>query len=399
MKPTMRADGRPVLGVFPASGEPPDSHRAYLPITPAQLRANLTRFITLSGRKPGVALLYQVGYDPRGVMHFPVDLCRVCWEEFEAVPLVIQIPAWNYDWLASAYPDFTIEGILAGQASARLTAEARRCAVEYGGPVIIAPSWEDPNIGDPAVQGDGWPYSRNAELIQQAAFQGRAPMTDLDGHHWWAGPADYIRAKRTWIDAWRQGNPEALFLHQTCAQWGGPDYTHPKWWCPGRTHTDILGGQAAWFDLGGGTYYALATWLEDMVREMYETEQHLDPTWHPSWFLEFGGPEIQGNSTAKAFQIQEFGIAINENRYGIRDRIDIIEYWDDWVAADFQGDPPWQNATYGIDSSRETLAAFQELVRDEKLFASTFDYGVSAARGSPIVVNPLLRKACARRKP
>lgn len=415
MKAQPLTDGRIGLGVFPASGNPPGGLTPYLPVTPAQLRANLTRFLTLSGRKPAVSVLYQVGYDPRGTLHFPADLCRVCWEEFEVIPLVIQMVAWDYGWLRTGFPDFTLEGINAGQADAVLTREATRCQREYGGPVIISPGWEDPNLADPNNPDDGgWPWSRNAEVIQleadgvpptpspMAAVRGRRSLAlslrgrvklaaarkrrqpkarsataaaahaviDLDGRPHPVGPASYVTMKRRWVDAWRQGNPNATFHHQTCARWGGPEWVHPKFWCPGPDHTDWLGGQGYWLDLGGERTYPFEEWVRPMVVELKETEEYARPGWRPPWLLEIGGPETAGDSLAKALQLLDVRQAFLSNRHGLRDRVKILEYWDDWCAPDFQGAPPWANAGYAIDSSQETLAAFQKLVRDERMIGS-----------------------------
>ncbi len=420
MKVQPLADGRIGLGVFPAAGNPPGGRAAYLPITPSVLRSNLTRFITLSGRKPAVALLYQVGYDPRGVMHFPVDLCRVCWEEFEVIPLVIQMPAWDYDWLSSAFPDFTLHGINADRAAPVLTREATRCQQEYRGPVIIAPGWEDPGFGDPSdpAAGGGWPFSVNAALIQaeadglpvtparasalrgprrlglarrdhlaqsgksksgrkaKARASAAAPaVIDLDGRAHPVGPASYVTAKRKWVDAWRQTNQDATFMHQTCAQWGGPEWTHPKFWCPGPDHCDWLGGQGSWFDLGGGSTYTFDNWVKPMAAELKQTEEYARLGWRPPWFLEFSGGETAGDPQAKARELADVGQALAANRHGLRDRVKILEYWDDYVAADFQGEPPWKNAGYAIDSSQGALAAFRELVRDEQVFSSYLRVG------------------------
>lgn len=415
MKVQPLADGRIGLGVFPAAGNPPGGRAPYLPITPAMLRANLTRFITLSGRKPAVAILYQVGYDPRGVLHFPVDLCCVCWEEFEVIPLVIQMPAWEYEWLARDFPDFTLQGINAGRADAVLFREAGRCRTEYRGPVIISPSWEDPNVADPNNPDDGgWPWSRNAEVIQMEADatplqparasalrgprrlelarrehlaqadksrKGRkakaresaaAPLSviDLDGRPCPVGPASYVTAKRRWVDAWRQANPDATFHHQTCAQWGGPEWVHPKYWCPGPDYCDWLGAQGAWFDLGGGATYSFEDWVKPMAAELKVVEEYARLGWRPPWFLEIGGPETAGDPQAKARELADVRQALASNRHGLRDRVKILEYWDDWCAVDFQGAPPWKNAGYGIDSNQHTLAAFRELVRDEQMIGS-----------------------------
>ena len=416
MKVQPLADGRIGLGVFPAAGNPPGGRAPYLPITPAMLHANLTRFITLSGRKPAVAILYQVGYDPRGVMHFPVDLCRVCWEEFEVIPLVLQMVAWDYPWLASGFPDFTLQSINAGRADAVLAREATRCQQEYRGPVIISPGWEDPNVADPHDLNDGgWPWSRNAELIQLeadgvpitpssfAVASGRRPLArrsrverdkaktgkkpraraaaapisviDLDGRPHPVGPASYVTAKRKWVDTWRQANPDATFHHQTCAQWGGPEWVHPKYWCPGPDHTDWLGAQGAWFDLGGGDTYRFDDWVKPMAAELKETEEYARLGWRPPWFLEIGGPETVGDPQAKARELADVRVALASNRHGLRDRVKILEYWDDWCAVDFQGAPPWKNAGYGIDSNQHTLAAFRELVRDEQMIGSYLRVG------------------------
>ncbi len=425
MKVQPLADGRIGLGVFPASGNPPGGRAPYLPITPAMLRANLTRFITLSGRKPAVAVLYQVGYDPRGTLYFDAELSKVCWEEFEIIPLWVQMVAWDYEWLARDFPDFTLQGINAGRAGITLEREAGRCRTEYGGPLIVAPGWEDPNVGDPLNPDDGgWPWSRNAEVIQieadgvpltplsasavSPAARGRrmmwqarriraesdkkkknvrkpkakadkfgAPLSvvDLDGRAHPVGPASYVTAKRKWVDAWRQANPDATFLHHTCASWGGPEWSHPKYWCPGPDHCDWLGGQGSWFDLGGGSTYTFDSWVKPMAAELKVTEEYARLGWHPPWFLEFSGSETVGDPQAKARELADVGQALAANRHGLRDRVKILEYWDDYVAVDFQADPPWPNAGYAIDSSQSALAAFRELVRDEKVFSSYLRVG------------------------
>lgn len=378
---------KPVLAVYPSAGSPD----TYLNNSAGMLEANLTRFIAHAGRKPAIAMMYMLGYDPRGEFFFPADLCNIC-KSMDIVPMVLPIQNWAYEWLL---PHHTLEAINAGMMDGIIHQRATE-SLASPGDLVMATGWEDPNIGDPAVIGDGWAHSHNAERIQlEAEQQGLiagpgAPLGTvlLDGKVWPAGPAEYVKAERRWITKWREVRPDTTFHKHLCWSWGnlntGRWWMHPKYWFPGKDYADWIGGgigimdQGRHPDTGAPTYAGFDQMLEPLVRELNEIE---DAATLP-FFLEMGTVRIDGApgplhpdcpQTAfwrRAWEVLRTKPAAYERlfRNGLT-----VEMWDDYASKFFWGVLEGQTVGQGIDYTPEILSAFKEGVTDPRLFTSVLE--------------------------
>lgn len=349
-------------GIYPC----PHGSETYREVTPAELTANITRHITLTGRKPAFAILFQVGYS-QPEFRFPVEQC-LALQSLDVVPLILVAPEWD----ASRTPDrHRIPAILAGELDETIRAEARR-SLDYKGPLIIAHDWETPNIGAEDPFGDGWVWSHDAEAIQVQADQSGTGMTTLDGKPWYTGPAAYVQAKRRWIDLWREGRDgqlgtRTLWLAEMChSHWyTGKPWMHPKWWFAGAAYTDLIGGGVCpW--IGAGAPQTLAQSIEPLLQDIGEIEgaEQLP------FFLEVAHSRVPGFTPQPAFYRALWKALLN----GTYPRLanGFLEIWEDYGAPYYWGPLAGQNAGMAVDATPQTLAAVREGTTDNRLLSSVF---------------------------
>ena len=350
-------------GIYPC----PHSGHTYAKATPAELVANVTRHITLTGRKPAFAIVFQVGYeDPE--FRFPIEQCQAL-ESLDVVPLVLVAPEWDASRLN---PRHRIEAILAGDLDETIRGEAKR-SLDYQGKLIIAHDWEIPNIGDEDLFGDGWVWSHNAEAIQVQAVRDGNPMVELDGKPWYVGPAKYVLAKRHWIDLWREVRDQyvphrTLWLAEMCHSKWYPTkpWMHPKWWFAGPQYTDFIGGGVCpW--LGAGSVQT----PDESIRPLLEQIAEIEGAESLPFFLEVVTSKVPMYPTAQADFYYQLWEMLRSGRYP-RLENGLLEIWDDFQSPYYWGPLAGQNAGMGVDATPETLQAVREGTTAGDLLQSAF---------------------------
>ena len=362
-------DGSAALGAYTSC----TSLRHGVGVPHGEFCAYLNRYVTLAGRVPACVFLYQLGYHPDGAFRFPVTECKILWEEYGIVPLVVWYPAGSISWMAE---DQRLENILQGSLDGTFRTEAQRARQEYGGPLLVAKDWEKPNIGSSLVAGDGWPWSDNAELIQiEAERQTAAGMTTLDGRPWYAGPAAHIQAMRRLHDVWIQECPETTWLSELCHDWGDTrPWMHPKWWFEGAAYADWIGGGVYPWDQGtdgNGQPIPPPSFVqaaEPLFRQIGEIPgvEHLDV------FLEIGAQRQAAWPSCQADFYRQCWDALRNPPPGplqnIRQRVKLVHAWDDPTSVWLWGTDQGETAGMGIDATPDCLQAFREGATDPRLF-------------------------------